>query len=83
MNRRIMILVVITLVVWLALGGWWLAQAASHPEAAAYRLETGGIRVVGVSSGAGYRLELPGSTSGGGTPCCCAYIPCIWKVEQR
>jgi hypothetical protein len=75
MNRRWMILLVIALVVGLSLGGWWLAQAA-RPEAAGYRLESGGLRAAGVSTGGNYRLEMPGATTAG-SPCCCTYLPCI------
>ena len=78
MNRRLILLLVVALLVSLALGGWLLAQAASPPPGeVGYRLETGGWRVQGVASGPGYRLELPGASSGTGTPCCCTFMPCV------
>ena len=76
MNRRLLLLLTIALVMGLALGSW-LARAESAPEAASYHLESGGLRVMGASSGGSYRLLLPEASAGGGTPCCCMYLPCV------
>ena len=75
MNRRLLLLLTIALVMGLALGSW-LARAESAPEAASYHLESGGLRVMGASSGGGYRLLSPEAPTGSGTPCCCTYLPC-------
>ena len=76
MNRRLLLLLTIALVMGLALGSW-LARAESAPEAASYHLESGGLRVMGASSGGSYRLLLPEGVTGSGTPCCCTYLPCL------
>ena len=79
MNRRIILLVVIVLLVGMAFSSRWLAQAADQPVTPAYRLELVAARTMVVSSGGDYRLLLPESPSGTGTPCCCAYLPCVRK----
>jgi len=76
MNRRLLLLLTIVLVMGLALGSW-LARAESAPEAASYHLESGGLRVMGASSGGNYRLLPLEASAGDGTPCCCTYLPCV------
>jgi hypothetical protein len=76
MNRRLLLLLTIALVMGLALGSW-LARAESAPEVASYHLESGGLRVMGASSGGSYRLMPPEAPVGTGTPCCCMYLPCV------
>ena len=76
MNRRLLLLLTIALVLGLALGSW-LARAESSPEAASYHLQSGGLRVMGASSGGSYRLLSPEAAVSTGTPCCCTYLPCV------
>ena len=75
MKRRLLLLLATVLIVGLVLGSW-LVRAESAPPAI-YRLEAAGLRASGASSGGGYRLLLPGSPTGTGTPCCCTYLPCL------
>ena len=89
MNKRMAIIFVVVLTGALVLGGMALAQAGDEPAgpyavrmaAAAgggYHLDGGGWQVQGAAGGPGYRLEPP-ATLGGGTPCCCTYLPCIQR----
>ena len=90
MNKRIAIILVVALTGGLALGGVTAAQAgkdqagayAVRIEAAAggsYHLDGGGWQVQGAASSPGYHLVAPAGATGGGTPCCCSYLPCLFR----
>jgi hypothetical protein len=92
MNRRSIFLVAVTLAVILMLGSLTLAQAgkdqggayAIQIEAAAggrYHLDGGGWQVQGAAAGGGYHLAGIAGPAGGGTPCCCFYLPCTLRGE--
>lgn len=39
--------------------------------------QNGGWRILGTAAGAVYELAPGAEPSGTGTPCCCAYLPCV------
>lgn len=90
MNRQWVLLVVVTLAVTLALGSLAVVQAGKDQggryaveitDAAGgrYVLDNGGWQVQGSASGGGYHLLAVTGPAGGGTPCCCSYVPCILR----
>ncbi|MBN1814877.1 MAG: hypothetical protein JXA14_23760 [Anaerolineae bacterium] len=72
----------------LATQGSTLAQSNGPPPAqyivaqgtasgGSYYLTSQAWRVGGVASSEEYHLVSPASPTGTGTPCCCAYLPCV------
>jgi hypothetical protein len=89
-TRKTGIAVLLALVVLLLIGsvaparsnGPQSAQYVVAPGAASggsYRLTVQAWQVSGVASSERYHLLSPASPAGTGTPCCCAYLPCVLK----
>ena len=57
------------------------AVQAGTAVGGAYRLAGGwqGWSVRGATGGGSYRLDLVSAVRGTGTPCCCSYLPCLWR----
>jgi hypothetical protein len=92
MNKRLILILVVSLTVALALNGMALAQPgkdqagayAIQVEAAAggsYHLDSGGWQVQGVAGGPGYTLEAVSAPAGSGIPCCCTWLTCIQRRQ--
>ena len=89
MKARTAILLVV--IVCLLSGSVALAQSDEPPSAAQYVMTqgaaSGGIyhltsqpwQVHGVAGNGAYRLTVPLSPTGTGTPCCCTYLPCLQR----
>ena len=87
-KKRLIYLGIVALVCTLTLSGILLVQAPDFPQSptasqtqstsiSGYHLETGEWQVQGIASGTGYQLSTSATPNGTGTPCCCAYMPCI------